>query len=233
MKKRVRNPELQAKQSFHVDIDGVDRAIAVNALQQALTLVVVDKGARALGVDVEAVANRGLVVVIALIHFAAALRAGGVGSGADVAAFLAAATLGETLDDDLGVNINEQGGIERALETDQHVVEGHSLGRGARETVENEALLAVGLAQALVHEVDDQAIGNQVARIHVALGLFAELGLVLYRSAQDVARGNMGRGEFLNQLGGLRTLAGARGAQQNADLYCKKISDPSSGTEGF
>ena len=136
MKKRVRNPELQAKQSFHVDIDGVDRAIAVNALQQALTLVVVDKGARALGVDVEAVANRGLVVVIALIHFAAALRAGGVGSGTDVAAFLAAATLGETLDDDLGVNINEQGGIERTLETDQHVVEGHSLGRGAREAVE-------------------------------------------------------------------------------------------------
>ena len=37
LKKRVRNPELQAKQSFHVDIDGVDRAIAVNALQQALT----------------------------------------------------------------------------------------------------------------------------------------------------------------------------------------------------
>lgn len=67
------------------------------------------------------------------------------------------------------------------------------------------------LAQALVHEVDDQAIGNQVARIHVALGLFAELGLVLYRSAQDVARGNMGRGEFLNQLGGLRTLAGRPG----------------------
>lgn len=59
-----------------------------------------------------------------------------------------------------------------------------------------------GSAQALVHEVDDQAIGNQVARIHVALGLLAELGLVLHRSAQDVARGNVGRGEFLDQLGG-------------------------------
>ena len=103
--------ELQAEQSFHVDIDGIDRAVAVDGLQQALALVVVDKGARALGVHIEAIANRGLVVVVALIHLAVALRAGGVGSGADVAAFLAAATLGETLDDDFGVNVDEQGGV--------------------------------------------------------------------------------------------------------------------------
>ena len=207
--------ELQAEQSFHVGVDGIDRAIAVDALQQALALVIVDKRTRALGVDVEAIANRGLVVVVALIHLAVAFRAGGIGSGADVAAFFAAATLGEALDDNLRVNVDEQRCVERALEAGQHVVEGHSLSRGAREAVENEALLAVGLAQALVHEVDDQAIGNQIARIHVALGLLAELGLVLHRGAQNVARGNVRRGEFLNQLGGLRTLAGARGAQQH------------------
>ena len=68
-------------------------------------------------------------------------------------------------------DIDEQSGIQRALQLGQHGVKSHSLRGGTRETVQDDALLGVRLLDALLHQIDDQIIGNQLAGVHEALAL--------------------------------------------------------------
>ena len=102
-----------------------------------------------------------------------------------MAAFLAHTTRGQALDDDLEVDIDEQSGVQRALQLGQHGVKSHSLRGGTRETVQDDALLGVRLLDALLHQIDDQIIGNQLAGIHEALGLNAQGSLILNGSAKE------------------------------------------------
>ena len=154
--------------------------------------------------------HRGLVVVVALVHLATALGAGLVGGGADVVAVAAHATRGEALDDDLGVNVDEQRRVQRTTQLGQLGVKRDRLRGRAREAVEDEALLGVRILQALGDQADDDIVGHEVARVHERLRLLPQRRAGLYGSAQHVARGDVRRAELFNQLGRLRTLTSTR-----------------------
>ena len=62
---------------------------------------------------------------------------------------------------------------------------------------------------------DDDLVGDELACVHVALGLDAELGALLDGCAQQVAGGDVLEAEGLDELGGLSALAGAGCAQKN------------------
>lgn len=127
------------------------------------------------------------LVVVALVHLATAGGAAVHTSGSRVAALLAGATRGEALHDDVGLDVDEQRGVEATAHLGQGGVKGHGLGRVAREAVENEALLGVIGVKALGHEVDDELVGDELAVVHVGLGLDAELGASLDGGAEQVA----------------------------------------------
>ena len=65
-------------------------------------------------------------------------------------------------------------------------VERFGLGHGARETVEDEAVVGLRVLQPLGDDPDQHLVRDQVAAVHVLLGLLADVGLVLDRGAQDV-----------------------------------------------
>lgn len=113
------------------------------------------------------------------------------------------------------LHVNQQGGIQRALQLAQLGVESHRLGRGAGETVQNEAIGGIGLGKALGHQANNHVIGHQIAGIHILLSLKAQLCAFLYRSAQHVASRNVGKPVLLDEFGRLRALASARSAQQH------------------
>src|SRR5690606_15398285 len=85
----------------------------------------------------------------------------------------------------------------------------------ARETIEQKTLVAIFLNQALLHETNDQLIGDETARIHDRLGFQTQLRARLYSGAQHVAGGNLRNTVALHDELGLRALARAGWAQQN------------------
>ncbi len=95
----------------------------------------------------------------------------------------------------------------------------------AGEAIEDEALARVIGGKALLHKVDDELVGNELASIHVLLGRDAELGLSLDGGTKQVARGDVGNAEIGDEALGLRTLAGARGALQH-DVHVRILLWP-------
>ena len=112
-------------------------------------------------------------------------------------------------------------GLKRNVDF-QHVVERHassfhgiSLGDGARESVKQETIGAVGLGDAVFHQVDDQIVADQTARGHDCLGLQPQRRSGLDRCTQHVAGGNLRNAVFLANESGLGAFAGAWCAQKN------------------
>ena len=89
-----------------------------------------------------------------------------------------------------------------------NLVQRFRLRNGARETVEDEAALAVALRDALLEQIDYQIVRHKLAGIHEALSLLAEGGIVLNCLTQDIASGDAGNAHLFNQLGCKRSLAG-------------------------
>ena len=69
----------------------------------------------------------------------------------------------------------------------------HRLGLrdGAREAVEQEAVGAIGLRDALLDQADDDVVADQAASVHHLLGGQAERRAGLDRGAQHVAGGDL------------------------------------------
>src|SRR5690606_21440627 len=107
------------------------------------------------------------------------------------------------------------GEFDRVIYTPARCLQRFSLRNGARETIGQKAIGAIGLSDALLDQVDDQVVGNQAAGIHHALGLQAQLGTSLDRRAQHVARGNLRNAEFFGNEAGLGTFASTGRSQQN------------------
>ncbi len=97
-------------------------------------------------------------------------------------------------------------------QTNQNLVQRLGLGHGAGEAVQDEALLAVGLRQAILDDADDHFIGHQFPGIHEFLGLAAHFGAFFDRGAENVAGGDLRNLEFVNQLLGLGAFASPRAA---------------------
>ncbi len=66
-------------------------------------------------------------------------------------------------------------------------------------------------ARAIEHHRDRQVVGHELAAVHEALGLEAQLGLVFQVVAEEIATGHVGGAPGLLQPICLRTLTWRRG----------------------
>ena len=85
----------------------------------------------------------------------------------------------------------------------------------AREAIEQEAVGGLAAVDALHDHLADQVVRDEVALLHVLLGLLADRGLLLDREAQDVAGGVVGQVEIVDEALGLGALAGAGRAEED------------------
>src|SRR6266849_3508773 len=99
----------------------------------------------------------------------------------------------------------------------EHRVEGLGLALGARKAVQEHAPARLGFGQSHADDVDDQLVGDQVARGHYAPGLPASWAAAGHLGAQDVAGREMLEVELLFDLGGLGAFAAPRRAEDDAD----------------
>jgi hypothetical protein len=165
----------------------------VNASPDLGLLVVVDDGRGLVVVGSQTLLEGGLVVVGTLDEGLASDVVGhgllgrvedlvvrATGSGVDE-------TAGDTRDEQLVVDAELNGVLERLLAGLEHVVEALGLGDSAREAVKNEAGLALGvvLELALDHANHD-LVADETALVHDLLGLSTQLGLLCDLSAEHV-----------------------------------------------
>ena len=97
-------------------------------------------------------------------------------------------------------------------ELGEHHVQRGRLGLGPREAVQDEARMAVVLAQALSDDVDHDLVWHQVAPVHDLLRALAQLRPTCSLGAKDVAGGYLGNSEARAKEVGLGTLAASGGA---------------------
>src|SRR5919197_3792850 len=162
-------------------------ARAVEAVQQVALVVVVHERRGLLAVDLEPVANRLLAVVVALRERLAVdvadlvvLRRGVLDV---VSVALPAHAPPRQAPHELVLgHVDEQHRGDAPLDLAQRAVERLGLLVGAREAVEQEAVAGVGLGEPVEDHAHDHLVRDQVAPVHVLLGLLAELGLLLDRS---------------------------------------------------
>ena len=181
--------------------------------------VVVDDRHGLLFVELEPAVDRFLGVVVALHDASAARVAGPVDLGRKVhvvhaLAALAHAPAGEPVEHDVAGHVEVDREVERA--TVENAVELLRLMQRARESVEDEAVAerAAG-REALLDHADHDLVGNELAAVHVALGLEPERGALLRLRAEELSRGEMGDAEVLAEARRLSPFAGALLAEQN------------------
>src|SRR3954469_22413578 len=134
------------------------------------------------------------------------------------------ATTGEPADQLVLVDDQFEHAVEGLAEVGQRAAQLLGLRDGARETVEQETGLGVGLSQAVAHHGDGDLVGHQVAGVHVDLGLLAQLGLTADVGAEDVAGRDGRNAEPARDDLGLGPLAGPRRAQQHHAHYFRNPS---------
>jgi len=127
------------------------------------------------------------------------------------AALFADAAAAHAVDDDI---VSDRQ-LQHLVDADAHLLDGLCLCDGAGHTVQDEAVCAVSLGQAVLQDANDDLIGDQCAGVHEALCLQAHLGAVLDSSAEDVAGADGGDVQLCADDLSLRTFACAGGAQQN------------------
>src|SRR5690606_18452790 len=104
------------------------------------------------------------------------------------AAFGTGETARDPLNQDRIIDLELDDDAERRIPLLQKLVEGCRLRKRPREAVENKAILAVRLCDALVDDSDDQLVRNQLPALHDRLDLLAKLRARLDRSPQHVSR---------------------------------------------
>jgi hypothetical protein len=112
-------------------------------------------------------------------------------------------------------HLDEQRRGEPPLEAGERLTEGIRLMLVAWEAVEQEAVAGVAGGDALDDHPHDHLVGDELAGVHVALGLAAELGALGHLCTQHVAGGDVRQPEVFVQAIGLGALAGARRAKQD------------------
>src|SRR4051812_42816167 len=167
----------------YVVVDLAGRALAVEAAQDALLLVAVHERARLVVVDLEPVLDGLRLVVVALHELRAVLVADALVlrrvelDVVEVPVLDAHPATAEAADHLVVVDIDHQRGCEPAVAALERVLEHLGLLHRAREAVEQEPVGRLGLVDPLHDDLADQLVRDEVALVHVALGLLAELGL--------------------------------------------------------
>ncbi len=91
------------------------------------------------------------------------------------------APAGDAAHDLLVGHLEQERGGERAPELGERLVERLGLGDRAREAVQDEAVGGLGALDLLEDHADDHLVGDELAAVHVALGLLAQVGARLHR----------------------------------------------------
>lgn len=105
--------------------------------------------------------------------------------------------------------------LDHVIQRDAGALERVGLRDGARETVEQVAVGAIGLGQAIAHQADDQVVRDQAARVHDLLGFQAQRRAGLDGGAQHVTGGYLRDAVVLGEKGGLGAFAGSGRSEQN------------------
>ena len=169
-------------------------------------------------IGVEPLLDGLLLVVVPLVEFGSAfvayalfLRgvvgqviyrvAGGVGAGAP---------LGEPADEDLVCHIEVQCEVDV-----EFAVEGLGLLHGPGESVEDDAGDFSEALDLLLHEVDDDLVGHESARIHVGLSFLSQFGAVPDGLPQHVAGGQSDVSELGLELLSLSSFSSSRRSKKD------------------
>ena len=102
-----------------------------------------------------------------------------------------------------------------ALQLRELLVERLRLIDRARKPVQDEAVLGVRLTEPLRDHGNDQLVRDELALIHVFLGLLAELGAVLDVGSQHVSGGDERKPKVDSEPIGLRSLPCSRRTEQD------------------
>src|SRR5699024_2252786 len=120
-------------------------------------------------------------------------------------------------------SVHEQGEVNVDVDDRVHfgeLVELLCLEEVAGESVEEVAIGAVGFGQTAFHDLAGDLVGDELSLVGVGLREKPELGAALDVVAEDIARGDVRKSEFLGNARSLRSLAGARRSQKNDVHSC-------------
>lgn len=87
------------------------------------------------------------------------------------------------------------------------------LGDSARETVQDETVLAVILRDAILQQVDDQLIRDKLPSVHILLGFLSKRGVICNGLAENVAGGHGRHPHLFDEECRQSALTGARSAE--------------------
>ncbi len=110
--------------------------------------------------------------------------------------------------------------VDLLAQLGQHFVQGHGLGHGAGEAVEDGPARVSGLFQPGLDQGDDDGVGHQVAARHDGLAFAPELGAGRDGLAQHVAGRQLDHAAGLDQTLGLGALARRRRSEQD-QVHCR------------
>src|SRR5262245_54564389 len=203
-------------------LDLVGCLLSVHAVEDATFVVVVDQLRGLLAVLREAVLDDVRLIVVAddqlrPVEVADALLLRRVELDVvDVAGVLLAGTAAAEAPEDLLLgDVDEEHRGDLPPQAGHLRVQGLGLRESAREAVEDESVGGLVALQPLGDHADDHLVRDQIAAVHVLLGLPADLGSLLDRGAQDVARRVVGQPEVLLKALPLGSLAAPRRPEQD------------------
>src|SRR4029079_184388 len=185
----------------------------------AVVAVPVEHGSRLVVVDAEPGADRFRVVVFATHQGAAALLA----NVADVAArvrrlaVLTHGSVAQSADDLFVVDVECQGGVELLSERGEHSLEPFGLRYSAHGAVEDDAFLVLWLGELLAEDAEDDGIPYELATIHIAFRLEAELRAGAFRGSEDIPGCERGHVKLFGEERGLGALSCAGFAEEDED----------------
>lgn len=199
---------------FSEQFFGLDCAVDVGEF--AFCAIVRDERLGLFAVNFHSMHDRFGLVVIALVEFAAAFVANAfdfrrLRENVEIrSAFFADAARAQAIDYDIFVN-HEIHANDIGAEFCKRV----GLRNRPRESVENEAVFAVGFRQAFFDERTSDVVAHKSAAVDDGLYFFAKLSLIFNRGAENVARGNVGNLVVLRDFYCERAFSRSRRSEKN------------------
>mmetsp|Transcript_16232 Transcript_16232/g.43734 ORF Transcript_16232/g.43734 Transcript_16232/m.43734 type:complete len:260 (-) Transcript_16232:22-801(-) len=130
---------------------------------------------------------------------------------------------GDALDEELVVDLHLNNVVERHLFLCEHVVQLLGLLHGAREAVEDEAVLALLLGDGILDDAHHDLVGHKASRLHHLVRGLAHLRASGHGSAEHVAGGQVAQAEALLDYGRLRALARSWRAHKDHALLIRLV----------
>ncbi len=209
--------------------DLLDRPGRVDAHQDALVGVVGDQRSRLLLVDLQAVPD-GLLLVVVTLEERAPARVTPVVllvvelDVPDTAALAAGTPAGQPPDHLVVVHDELENEVERLAPVLEHVAQDLRLRDVPREAVEQETVLRVVLGQTVADHGDGDLVGHQVTTVHERLGQLAEIRAARDVGTEDVTCRDFRDGQVRCDVLGLCPLTRSGGPDQDETHYRRKPS---------